>query len=59
MTPAQVIKYFDGSVSLAAHSLDCVDETIRTWIRSGKVPRKAQQLIELKTGGKLKWDKKR
>lgn len=58
MTPQQVIKHYDGSISFAAYNLDYSEAAIRYWIKNSEVPIKAQQMIEALTGGKLKADKK-
>ena len=57
MTPEQVVKHFDNSTAYAAYNLDYSEAAVKKWIERGSVPRRAQELIEAFTGGKLKASK--
>lgn len=54
MTPEQVVKHFDNSTAFAAYNLDYSEAAVKKWIERGSVPKRAQDLIEALTGGKLK-----
>ncbi len=58
MTPEQVIKHYDGSISYAAYNLGFSDQAVRHWVAKKRIPSKTQQLIEALTAGKLKADRK-
>lgn len=53
MKPEQVVKHFDSSISLVAYKLGYTEMAIRHWLKAGRIPKKAQQLIQLKTRGQL------
>lgn len=57
MTPEQVVKHFDNSISFAAYNLGFTDAAVRKWINNGRIPNRTQTLIQAMTGGKLKADK--
>lgn len=59
MTPKEFIKHFDNDERTASLKLGYHPYTIRTWVKAGKIPHKAQQLIEYATAGKLKADKRK
>lgn len=54
MTEAQVFKHY-GGVRETAEALKITTQAVYAW--KGKVPRRAQQLIEADTGGMLKADR--
>ena len=54
MTPEQVIKHFDNSTTFAAYNLGYSEAAVKKWVKRGSVPKRAQDLIESTTGGKLK-----
>lgn len=56
MTEAQVLKHY-GGVRETAAALKITTQAVYAW--RGKVPRRAQELIEESTGGKLKADKRK
>lgn len=57
MTPAEVIKHYDGNLQFTAYNLGFTDAAIRKWKKKKKIPHRTQQLIESITGGKLKADR--
>ena len=54
MTPEQVVKHFDNSTAFAAYNLDYSEAAVKKWVKRGRVPKRAQDLIESMTAGKLK-----
>lgn len=59
MTPAQLLKHYGNDEREASLKLGYHPYSIRLWIKAGKIPHKAQQLIEYATAGKLKADKRK
>lgn len=57
MTPKQLDKHFT-SIKICAYLIDYNEESVRQWHKKGVIPYKAQRVIELVTGGKLKAVKK-
>lgn len=53
MTLKQLLDHYGGSTIAAAHALGYSDQAIRYWIDQGKIPYRAQRLIETVTAGKL------
>lgn len=53
MTPEQVIKHYGGERE-AADALLCTRQVVNYWKRTGKIPRKTQAWIHLRTNGVLK-----
>lgn len=56
MTPQEVIEYY-GSDKAAAGALGYHTCSIQAWVRKGRIPYRAQVLIELVTKGDLKTEK--
>ena len=54
MTPAQLVKHYDGSVLFTAYNLGYSEASVRGWVKNGAIPAKVQTLVESLTGGKLK-----
>ena len=53
VTLKQLLDHYGGSTIAAAHALGYSDQAIRYWIDQGKIPYRAQRLIETVTAGKL------
>ena len=53
MTLKQLLDHYGGSTIAAAHALGYTEPAIRYWIDAGKIPYRAQRLIETVTAGKL------
>lgn len=58
MTVEQLFKYYrTDSPTAVAFSIGYSSANVYAWKKSGKIPYRAQQLIEAMTGGKLKADR--
>lgn len=56
MTYDQIVAYY-GTEAKAAKKLGFTPQALNLWKHGGGVPHRTQELIELKTRGKLKADK--
>ena len=53
MTPKQLISKYETPLR-AAYELGYTVQAVQYWIKQNRIPLRAQELIEAKTGGELK-----
>lgn len=66
MTPKQLLRHFGGAepatqakaIRHAAHHLGYTAQAVTNWVKIGRIPLRAQVIIDVATAGKLKASKK-
>ena len=53
MTLKQMLDYYNHNKLAIAVAIDYTEPAVRHWIKNGKIPFRAQKLIEAATSGKL------
>jgi predicted transcriptional regulator len=56
MKPSHLIKHF-GSEIRAAKGIGVTRQAVNLWMKANRIPKQAQFMIELLTGGRLRADK--
>jgi hypothetical protein len=59
MTPKDILKQYDDSVTKASQALGFTRAAIYKWLANRRIPYASQEVIELRSGGLLKATKRK